>query len=47
MGKDKASKDCAFFKTIEKDAAHAELFEKLWNMTKHERIQPTKPLLQA
>jgi calmodulin len=46
VGKDKAGKDCAFFKTIEKEPKYAELFEKLWKMTKHERIDPSKPLIQ-
>jgi hypothetical protein len=45
--KDKAGKDCAFFKTIEKDQKYVDLFEKLWQMTKHERIDPSKPLIQV
>jgi len=46
VGKDKAGKDCEFFKSIEKEPQYVELFEKLWKMTKHDRIDPTKPLIQ-
>jgi hypothetical protein len=46
VGKDKAGKECGFFKSIEKDPKYDALFDKLWKMTKHERIDPTKPLIQ-
>lgn len=43
--KDKASKSCPFFHEIAEDPEYAVLFAKLWEMTKHERIEPRYVLL--
>jgi len=47
MGKDAAAKKAPLFhELIEKRAPECDaLFAKLWSMTEHERIQPTKPLI--